>query len=206
VAINYFIVVVLIWIYDDKSEFLARANIFLLIASVIFMAVNLSVLAFPEILYGLPQEQKVVNPLLPAAEIIGLEVEKQVTQLFSDEYVSHIEQALDEQIKLKSFLDPEYKLVQLSSASSIPVHHLTYYFNTIKDISFADWRNKLRIDSALELMKNGLNSGLTLSAIAFKCGFSAQSTFIRAFRQITEVTPSEYMKAGNVDAPEVFVD
>jgi len=206
VAINYFIVVVLIWVYDDKSEFLARANIFLLIASVIFMAVNLSVLAFPQILYGLPQEQMVVNPLLPAAEIIELEVEKQVTQLFSDEYVSHIEQALDEQIKLKSFLDPEYKLVQLSSASSIPVHHLTYYFNTIKDISFADWRNKLRIDSALELMKNGLNSGLTLSAIAFKCGFSAQSTFIRAFRQITEVTPSEYMKASNVDAPEVFVD
>jgi hypothetical protein len=96
VAINYFIVVVLIWVYDDKSEFLARANIFLLIASVIFMAVNLSVLAFPQILYGLPQEQKVVNPLLPAAEIIELEVEKQVTQLFSDEYVSHIEQALDE--------------------------------------------------------------------------------------------------------------
>lgn len=110
------------------------------------------------------------------------------------------------QIKEKNFLDPEYKLLQLSSGSSIPMHHLSYYFNTVKEISFADWRNKLRIDSALELMGNGTNSGLTLNAVALKCGFTAASTFIRAFRQFTGKTPSDYMKGRNVDTPEVFVD
>jgi AraC-like DNA-binding protein len=198
VAINYFIVVVLIWVYDDKSEFLARANIFLLIASVIFMAVNLSVLAFPEILYGLPQENKEVLEVVEAVEPQLIVGEKLASQLFSDEYVLHIEEVLNEQIRLKKFTDPEYKLIQISAMSSIPVHHFSYYFNTIKDISFSDWRNKLRIDSALELMGNGSNSGLTLNAVALKCGFTAASTFIRAFRQFTGKTPSDYMKGGNL--------
>ena len=196
VAINYFIVVVLIWVYDDKSEFLARANIFLLIAAVIFMAVNLSVLAFPEILYGLPQENKVVFEVVKAVEPQLLVSDKLVSQLFSAEYVSHIEEVLSEQIRLKKFTDPEYKLMHISMKSSIPVHHFSYYFNTIKDISFSDWKNNLRIDSALELIENESTNGLTLNAISVKCGFTAPSTFIRAFKQFTGKTPSEYMKKG----------
>ena len=198
VAINYFIVVILIWVYDDKSEFLARANIFLLIASVIFMAVNLSVLAFPGILYGLPQENKEVFEVVEAVEPQSIVGEKLVSQLFSDEYVLHIQEVLNEQIRLKKFTDPEYKLTQISMKSSIPVHHFSYYFNTIKDISFSDWKNNLRIDSALELMENESTNGLTLNAIALKCGFSAPSTFIRAFKQFTGKTPSDYMKGGNI--------
>jgi AraC-like DNA-binding protein len=198
VAINYFIVVVLIWVYDDKSEFLARANIFLLIASVIFMAVNLSVLAFPEILYGLPQENKEVLEVVEAVEPQLIVGEKLASQLFSDEYVLHIEEVLNEQIRLKKFTDPDYKLIQISAMSSIPIHHFSYYFNTIKDISFSDWKNSLRIDSALELIENESNNGLTLNAIALKCGFTAPSTFIRAFRQFTGKTPSDYMKDVNM--------
>jgi AraC-like DNA-binding protein len=196
VAIDYFIVVVCIWIYDDKSEFLARADIFLLFAAIIFMAVNLSVLAFPQILYGLPQESNRMNPPIQTLAPIEVEVQKQDKQLFSEDYILHIEQVIDEQIRLKMYADPGYKLLQMSAMSLIPVHHLSYYFNTIKDITFADWRNKLRIDAALELIENESNSGLTLNAIALKCGFSAQSTFIRAFRQITGLTPSDYMKKG----------
>lgn len=205
VAINYFIVVVLIWVYDDKSEFLARANIFLLIASVIFMAVNLSVLAFPEILYGLPQENKEVFEAEKETEPELIENEKNISQLFSDEYVSHIEGVLNEQIRLKKFTDPEYKLMQISMKSSIPVHHFSYYFNTIKDIPFSDWRNKLRIEHAIDLITNGNNNGVTFNTISFKCGFSSQSTFIRAFKQFTGKKPSNYMKGSNIDST-LFVD
>ena len=196
VAIDYFIVVVCIWIYDDKSEFLERANIFLMFASFLFMALNFSVLVFPQILYGLPQESNRMNPPIQTLAPIEVEVEKQDKQLFSEDYILHIEQVIDEQIRLKMYADPEYKLLQMSAMSLIPVHHLSYYFNTIKEITFADWRNKLRIDAALELIENESNSGLTLNAIALKCGFTAPSTFIRAFRQITGLTPSDYMKKG----------
>ena len=196
VAINYFVVVVCIWLYDDKSEFLARANIFLLFASLIFMAVNLSVLAFPQILYGLPQEKiaETNTEMIQEPEI--LENEKQVSQLFSDEYVAIIEQALSEQIRLEKYTDPDYKLIQISTKSLIPVHHISYYFNNVKNISFSDWRNKLRIDHAKKMIDNNASTGLTLNAIAAKSGFTTPSTFIRAFKQATGKTPSEYMKVG----------
>ena len=148
IAIDYFIVVACIWIYDDKSEFLARANIFLLFASFLFMALNFSVLVFPQILYGLPQENKVefdTDPILDS-QVAGSE--KHLEQLFSTDYINRIEQVLSEQVSLKKFTDPEYKLTLISNLCLIPVHHISYYFNNVKNVSFSELRNKLRIDYA----------------------------------------------------------
>ena len=196
VAINYFIVVVFIWIYHEKSEFLAKANIYLLIASFIFMMVNLSVFIYPQILYGLPQEKiaESNSEIIPEPEI--LEHENQVSQLFSDEYISIIELALGEEIRLEKYTDPDYKLIKISIKSLIPVHHFSYYFNNVKSLSFSDWRNNLRIDYAKAMIDKNASTGYTLSAIAAKSGFTTPSTFIRAFKQATGKTPSEYMKVG----------
>lgn len=196
IAIDYFIVVACIWIYDDKSEFLARANIFLLFASFLFMALNFSVLVFPQILYGLPQENKVEfysDPILDS-QVAGSE--KHLEQLFSTDYINRIEQVLSEQVSLKKFTDPEYKLTLISNLCLIPVHHISYYFNNVKNVSFSEWRNKLRIDYAKQLIDGGLKSDITLNGIAEKSGFTTASTFIRAFKQATGNTPSEYMKKG----------
>jgi AraC-like DNA-binding protein len=71
---------------------------------------------------------------------------------------------------------------------------LTYYFNDIKNISFSDWRNSLRVAYGLGLLRQGEASNLTLEAISVKCGFASQSTFIRAFKNVTGTTPSAYLK------------
>lgn len=196
IAIDYFIVVACIWIYDDKTEFLARANIFLLIASFLFMALNFAVLVFPQILYGLPQENKVEldSNQIDDPQIVGSD--KYLSQLFSAEYINQIEKVLTEQVSLKKFTDPEYKLTLISNLSLIPLHHFSYYFNNIKNVSFSEWRNNLRVNYAKELIDNGLKFDVTLNVVAQKCGFSASSTFIRAFKQVTGKTPSEYMKKG----------
>ncbi len=196
VAINYFVIVVCIWLYDEKSEFLARANIFLLFASIIFMAVNLSVLAFPQILYGLPQEKIAESNTEMIQEPEILENEKQVSQLFSDEYISIIELALGEEIRLEKYTDPDYKLIKISIKSLIPVHHFSYYFNNVKSLSFSDWRNNLRIDYSKAMIDKNASTGFTLNAIAAKSGFTTPSTFFRAFKQATGKTPREYMKEG----------
>jgi AraC-like DNA-binding protein len=196
VAINYFVIVVCIWLYDEKSEFLARANIFLLFASIIFMAVNLSVLVFPQILYGLPQEKIAESNTEMIQEPEILENEKQVSQLFSDEYISIIELALGEEIRLEKYTDPDYKLIKISIKSLIPVHHFSYYFNNVKSLSFSDWRNNLRIDYSKAMIDKNASTGFTLNAIAAKSGFTTPSTFFRAFKQATGKTPREYMKEG----------
>ena len=114
--------------------------------------------------------------------------------MFSPDYVKKIETAVKDFIKNENYLDPEFKLSNIASISNLPPHHLTYYFNTILKLSFSDWRNKLRIEHAIQLLKEGQSNQITLEAISIKIGFSSQSTFIRAFKLQTGKTPSEYVK------------
>jgi AraC-like DNA-binding protein len=115
--------------------------------------------------------------------------------LFSADYIEKIELAINDIVKNENYLETDFKLSNISSISGLPPHHLTYYFNTILELSFSDWRNKLRIEYAIQLLKDGQSNHLTLEAISTKIGFSSQSTFIRAFKLQTGKTPSEYIKS-----------
>lgn len=93
------------------------------------------------------------------------------------------------------YLNTDFKLVQISKESGIPAHHLTYYFNSIKQVSFSEWRNGLRIKYAMELIGQGETNAFTLQSIAQQAGFASQNTFIRAFKNVTGTTPSAYLKS-----------
>jgi AraC-like DNA-binding protein len=120
---------------------------------------------------------------------------KDLPLLFSADYVEKIKLAINDIIKNENYLEADFKLSNIASISGLPPHHLTYYFNTILNVTFSDWRNKLRIEYALQLLKDGQSNHLTLEAISTKIGFSSQSTFIRAFKLQTGKTPSEYIKS-----------
>jgi AraC-like DNA-binding protein len=72
---------------------------------------------------------------------------------------------------------------------------LTYFFNDIKQVSFSDWRNSLRIEEAKNLFRLGEVNNITLKAVSLQCGFASQNTFIRAFKNATGTTPSNYLKS-----------
>jgi len=59
------------------------------------------------------------------------------------------------------------------------------------DLSFGDYIRKLRIDRAIEMMKN---STYSLSEIAYLTGFSDSSHFNRIFKARTGKTPAAYRK------------
>jgi AraC-like DNA-binding protein len=92
------------------------------------------------------------------------------------------------------YTNPDCSLISLSLETKIPFHHLSYYFNTHLNYKFIDWRNKLRIEKNCKEMQNGKCNALKLESIALNSGFAAQSTFIRAFKVVTGVTPSDYIK------------
>lgn len=52
----------------------------------------------------------------------------------------------------------------------------------------------LRIDHACRLLGNAANDALTITEIAFACGFADASYFSRVFRQRLQLTPSEYRR------------
>jgi len=58
ITLNFTYAMTNMWMYDDKSIFLQKASIALLFASVIYVLMNMTVMFFPHILYGLPFEIK----------------------------------------------------------------------------------------------------------------------------------------------------
>lgn len=211
IAINFTIAMAYIWEYDDKLVFLQLANGALLFASCVYVFMNTSVLFFPNILYGLPVElgpkplQPDLNTTYQAQSTTGtttslvpvdattLHESKAVPKLFTQNYIRIIELALQKCIDSKAYLKQDFKLATMSMDSGIPAHHLTYYFNDTLGCSFSDWRNNLRIADSIELIEADKTNQYTLQAIGELAGFSSNSTFLRAFKNTTGYTPSEYL-------------
>lgn len=213
ITLNFTYAMSNMWMYDSKSVFLEKASIALFIAAVIYVLMNMTVMFFPHILYGIPIELKNRNIIsqetsvldeevsdVEANEILKNESPNVVTvegpQLFSVAYIETINNVLDKIVESGAYLKSGFGLSSITETEDLPSHHLTYYFNNILNVSFSQWKNNLRIAHAKKLIELGANSQLTLSGIAEKCGYTTQSTFIRAFKQETGKTPSEYIKKG----------
>jgi len=199
-------------VIDDKAIFLSHTYFFLLTFSIVYILLNFSLLLFPQILYGLPIEQDSTNPGtisqnnaqnndLQFLELINDEKTESnedqsqtYSKLFSVEYITRIDNYLIKCEQEELYNSPEFNLNSLVVGSNIPLHHLSFYFNNYKKLKFTDWRNKLRIEYACRAIQSGNFQSITLEALANQCGFTAQSTFIRAFKFFVGITPSEYIK------------
>ena len=213
ITINFTVAMANVWIYDDKSIFLNRASVALLFASIVYVGMNMIILFFPHIMYGLPVDLKfestgsgiiqiaennfpvIEEPLVLLKEENLSQLDKIEPQLFTLEYRNVIENSLESFKDRKAFLNVDFKLIQISKESDIPAHHLTYFFNDIIKISFSDWRNNLRVEEAKNLFRLGEADNITFKGISLQCGFASQNTFIRAFKNTTGTTPSAYLKS-----------
>lgn len=78
-------------------------------------------------------------------------------------------------------------------ATNIGVHPVTIskYFRKYFSCTLGEYQRKLKIDKSIELIKN---TSMTLTEIAFHCGFTDQSHFIRNFKQMTGFLPKHFRK------------
>ncbi len=212
ISVDYLLVMANVWIFDNKTDFLNESNSFLLFASILYVSVNMAVLSFPQIMYGLPIEKikdtfvtittsdldKIVDEPVVRELKVSIDeknIESKVPpQLFSKQYILEIEESLDLIIQKRLFLDPDFKLVNIFNESNIPLHHLTYYFNNIRMMQFSDWRNKLRVDYAISIFEKKESLNNTIESISLQSGFTSQATFIRSFKNVTGATPRDFLK------------
>ena len=93
------------------------------------------------------------------------------------------------------YLDPDLDLNRLSAHTGIPVKTLSAVINQHLKVSFNDLVNRYRIETFIEEYQKPGNTYLTIMGIASGCGFSSQSTFQRAFKQVTGVSPTNFKQA-----------
>lgn len=82
-------------------------------------------------------------------------------------------------------------LESLSMETGVHPIHLSKEFPRYFNMGFGQYIRKIRVEKATHLLAN---THLTLSEIAYDCGFADQSHFIRCFKDIVGTTPLRYRK------------
>ncbi len=83
----------------------------------------------------------------------------------------------------------------LSMHLDIPEHHLRRLINQhLGYRNFNDYLNRFRIKEASQRLLDPANSRLPITTIALESGYTSLTTFNKAFKNINEITPSEYRR------------
>jgi AraC-like DNA-binding protein len=95
--------------------------------------------------------------------------------------------------KDKLFLDPDLDLSIVVQRSGTPQKVLSSVLNQFTGKSFNEFVNEYRVEEVKRRLFEPSMKHLTITGIAFECGFNSQATFQRAFKQATGLTPKEYV-------------
>jgi AraC-like DNA-binding protein len=103
----------------------------------------------------------------------------------------------------KPFLKHGYSLRHLSEDIHVPLHHLSAFINRHYQMNFNDFINEYRVHYCKIKIMNDEWKVKKLEAIAEESGFNNRNTFTSAFKKVTGLNPSEYLK-GIKDSQKVI--
>ncbi len=108
----------------------------------------------------------------------------------SKELIAAIRDAMD---KDKLYLKPNLELDVLVNHIGSDQRTISHVLNHYLSMSFNSFINQYRVEEVKQRMVVSGNDHLKISGIAFECGFNSQSTFQRAFKRSTGLSPREYL-------------
>jgi AraC-like DNA-binding protein len=174
---------------------------------------------YPQVLYGIPDPlnrkkhkerngRTVADPLPDSQEDLGN------ASLVSDlkDTLKNSEQDTGENLPFSEFQDLSDRIMQvmddqrpwlaydfsmddLAKILDVPKHHLYYCFNTILKTRFTRLRAQYRVRHAQYLIENGGTQEKTMEAIGIESGFSSRGNFMATFREVTGMTPGDYLRS-----------
>lgn len=114
---------------------------------------------------------------------------------FNDEEMNQIDVAIREFLaQNKPFLKHGYSLRHLSEDLHVPLHRLSAFINRRYQVNFNDFINEYRVRYCeIKILKDEWKLK-KLVAIAEESGFHNRNTFTRAFKKVTGLQPSAYLR------------
>jgi AraC-like DNA-binding protein len=89
--------------------------------------------------------------------------------------------------------NPDMNSTAFAEKLNIPRTYLQYFFKYHSDISFVQYRSKIRVHYAIEKMKDDYLSKNTMDALARESGFASYNPFYSAFKSEMGIGPSEVL-------------
>ena len=114
---------------------------------------------------------------LPAAEV--------------DSCIRALQQAME---KDKLYLDPELTTASLAAHIGVNPKTLSAVLNQGLQKGFSEYVNTWRVEAVKQMILDPANRKMTITGIAYDCGFNSQPTFQRAFKAVTGQTPRDFMQ------------
>ena len=163
------------------------------------------VLVKPEILYGYHYVQKMTESVKEKSFFSmkiwqennsNKDILSQKDQLLAEKIKSSIPSYISnlENISLHTdfFRNPECSINDLAAKLNVPVSHLSYVLKYHCNVSFVDYKKIVRINDAVNQIKEGYLKTNTIESLAKLVGFISYSTFSIAFKEITNSTAQDY--------------
>jgi tetratricopeptide (TPR) repeat protein len=126
---------------------------------------------------------------------VALETETIARPGVSDAEESRILRDLEKIVKAdRVFTRKQITLADLAAQIQTNTSYLSRIINEHYKMNFSNFLNLYRIREAQRMFAGNLHLTMTLEGIADSIGFQSRSTFNTAFKKITGVTPSVYLK------------
>ncbi|SDF26193.1 helix-turn-helix transcriptional regulator [Cellulophaga baltica] len=167
-------------------------------SNLLFYIVSLAIILFViSFIYYFKNQKsrKKFEKLLSLVDSKSLENSTHKTIDISKEIIAEILKNLEIFENDKDFTNTKITLSSLSKKFSTNSTYLSKVINISKGKNFSRYLNELRIDYALERLRNDASfRKYTIQAIAEDVGFKSSETFSKLFKEITSFYPSFYIK------------
>lgn len=119
--------------------------------------------------------------------------EKYKTSRLSENRLKELTELLLAYVEEKRiYQNPILRMNQLAFELNIQNHILSQVINRQFNMSFFEFINTFRINKAIEQITNNADKKMKIASIGYYCGFNTRTTFVKAFKERTGVSPSEY--------------
>lgn len=149
------------------------------------LIVALNLFLQPQLLYG-SIEMKAIKRLKNINSINPL------SDQGVQSYYLKIEQFFEEN---DSYLKPKFRQNHLAESLNISKNNLSYIINSVYQLNFNQLLNKKRIEIVVRKLDTHKKwDNLSISGIGQEVGFKSRTTFTKAFKANTGMTPAKYLK------------
>lgn len=184
---NYTIAIV--FVLNNYLHFIEYESNSLL--SSLSLILPLSIILFPQFLYDNSSNSDLTFYLKLMNHISAKEDKTEENQ---DKLVTDASRILAYLHNEKPYLSSEFSKHDIARSLDIPQNIVTGCFSNVIKISFPVLRNQLRVEFAIERFKNSEHVKTTIAGIASESGFKNRSTFYTAFKEVTKMTPVDWIK------------
>ena len=149
---------------------------------VLLCSLPILMLIFPEILYDVKKNKR---PIKKGAVTLDENHEELVSK--AQLIVEYLE-------KEENLADPNLGISSICSALNLTKEEVNYCITVILQTKLATLKKQLRVELAKSELKKGKLLEHSMEGIWMKAGFTSKTSFFVSFKEITGLTPLEYVK------------